>query len=184
MSLAVSKLGGKGHASKPLAKPRVAAFRGDSSSDDDAGKQAPKKKTSMLDEIMSKGRASAPEPVDVKLENWLHVGIIVKCVNKKVAAGAYYKKKGKVTRLVEDFVAVVEMTDSGDELQLDQDDLETVIPNVGKRVTVLNGKYRASTATLLKIDVDDFSVDVEVDAGPHRGQIRKGVDYEDVSRTA
>ena len=142
----------------------------------------------MLDQIMKKGQAessaAAAAADEAKLDHWLHADIVVKCVNKRVADGAYYKKKGTVVRLVDDFVAVVRMTDSGDELQLDQDDLETVIPAVGKRVRILNGPCRGDTATLLSIDVDDFSVAVEVDAGRRAGTVRKRVDYEDVSRAA
>ncbi|EGB09728.1 hypothetical protein AURANDRAFT_58917 [Aureococcus anophagefferens] len=140
-------------------------------------------KPSMLDELMQ-GQSSKTPPDEPKLDHWLHADIVVKCVNRKVADGAYYKKKGTVLRLVDDFVAVVRMNDSGDELQLDQDDLETVIPAVGKRVKILNGVGRGLVATLVAIDVDDFSVAVEVESGPRRGLARRGVDYEDVSRLA
>ena len=61
--------------------------------------------------------------------------------------------------------AVVRMRDSGDELQLDQDDLETVIPTAGRSVRVLNGYGRGRTGTLRAIDVDSFSVSVELDGG-------------------
>ena len=171
----------RGGASGARPNARAAAFRSDSP--EEAAPAAAAKKPSMLDELMQ-GQSSRPPPDEPKLDHWLHADIVVKCVNRKVGDGAYYKKKGTVLRLVDDFVAVVRMNDSGDELQLDQDDLETVIPAVGKRVKILNGVGRGLVATLVAIDVDDFSVAVEVESGPRRGLARRGVDYEDVSRLA
>ena len=167
-------------APKPLA--RAAAFRGDS--DEDAPAAAPAKKPSNLDAIMLAGQEKKA-PVAARADHWLHAGIVVKCVNKKVGGGAYYKKKGTVRRVVDGgFAAEVAMADSRDVLQLDQDDLETVIPAVGRRVCVVNGRGRGATGVLLGIDVEDFSVSVEVDAGPDKGAVLRRVDYEDVSRLA
>eukprot|EP00629_Pelagomonadales_sp_RCC1024_P017331 CAMPEP_0119297788 /NCGR_PEP_ID=MMETSP1329-20130426/51248_1 /TAXON_ID=114041 /ORGANISM="Genus nov. species nov., Strain RCC1024" /LENGTH=328 /DNA_ID=CAMNT_0007298729 /DNA_START=181 /DNA_END=1163 /DNA_ORIENTATION=+ len=120
---------------------RLAAFKGESSSDDE--KAPTEKPGSMLDALMKEGKP-APAPAPQRFENWLHTGIVVKCVNKKVADGAYHKKKGTVKKVVDDFAAVVVMKDSGDELQLDQDDLETVIPAAGKAVRLLNGRCRGA----------------------------------------
>jgi len=133
--------------------------------------------------MVTKASPAAPAAAE-KLEHWLAPDIVVKCVNRKVGGGAYYKKKGVVQRVVDRFSAVLEMAEGGDVLQLDQDDLETVIPAVGKRVAVLNGMCRGSTGVLRGIDVDDFSVSVEIDRGPDRGAILERVDYEDVSRLA
>lgn len=158
---------------------RLAFFARDSSSDDEKQQQKP---LSMLDELMRENQRK-PKPAE-RFENWLHDGIVVKCVNSTVAGGAYHRKKGDVLRVVDDFAAIVRMRDSGDELQLDQDDLETVIPAVGRRVCVVNGRGRGATGVLLGIDVEDFSVSVEVDAGPDKGAVLRRVDYEDVSRLA
>jgi len=48
------------------------------------------------------------------------------------AGKQYYKQKGVVRELIDDYTAVVKMLDSGDKLKLDQAHLETVIPNIGK----------------------------------------------------
>lgn len=158
---------------------RLAAFARDSSSDDEKQQEKP---TSMLDELMRENQRN-PKPAE-RFENWLHDGIVVKCVNSTVAGGAYHRKKGDVLRVVDDFAAIVRMRDSGDELQLDQDDLETVIPATGRRVRLLNGPGRGRTGTLEAIDVDSFSVSVELDGGQIFGQseVLAKVDYEDVSR--
>ena len=162
-------------AEKPptVAPKRLAAFRSDSP---DEEKASAKKPTSALDEIMRENQKKKPKIE--RFENWLHDGIVVKCVNSTVADGAYHRKKGDVLRVVDDFAAVVRMRDSGDELQLDQDDLETVIPTAGRRVRVLNGYGRGRVGTLKAIDVDSFSVSVELDGG----EVLEKVDYEDVSR--
>ena len=67
--------------------------------------------------------------------------------------------------MVDDFAAVVRMRDSGDELQLDQDDLETVIPTAGRRVRVLNGYGRGRVGTCRISTSTLFSVSVELDGG-------------------
>ena len=162
-------------AEKPptVAPKRLAAFRSDSPDDEEKPTSKP---TSALDEIMRENLSKKPKVE--RFENWLHDGIVVKCVNSTVADGAYHRKKGDVLRVVDDFAAVVRMRDSGDELQLDQDDLETVIPTAGRRVRVLNGYGRGRVGTLKAIDVDSFSVSVELDGG----EVLEKVDYEDVSR--
>ena len=109
-------------------------------------------------------------------------GIIVKVVNKKLAGGKYHKRKGEVERVVEKYTAHVRMQDSGDLLKLDQEDLETVIPSVGGRVRILNGKCRGSVARLTAIDEANFCVAVEVEGGTRAGTVLSKVEYEDVCK--
>lgn len=62
---------------------------------------------------------------------WLHPGILVKVMNKSLSDGRFYKQKGSVLRVLDDYVGEVYMNDSGTTLRLDQADLETVVPKVG-----------------------------------------------------
>jgi hypothetical protein len=39
-----------------------------------------------------------------RTENWIVPGIIVKVLNKKVGGGRFYKKKGRVDRVLDDFI--------------------------------------------------------------------------------
>lgn len=64
-----------------------------------------------------------------RTDNWLCEGITVKIANKTVGGGKYYKLKGVVVRVVDEFVAEVKVEGMA-VLRLDQDDLETVIPKV------------------------------------------------------
>jgi DNA/RNA-binding protein KIN17 len=72
--------------------------------------------------------------------------------------GDYYKKKGVVLRVVDKYRGEVEMTDSGDVLQVDQAELETVVPQPGGLVLVVNGLHRGARGTLLQIDTKRFQV--------------------------
>ena len=44
-------------------------------------------------------------------EPWLTEGIIVKVVNQDLAGGKYYRKKGKVVRVKEQFAAEIRMVE-------------------------------------------------------------------------
>ena len=66
---------------------------------------------------------------------WLHTGIAVKILNKRVGDGQYYKEKGVVEKVIDRYVGEVRLAD-GVRLRLDQQDLETVIPKVGSRSCV------------------------------------------------
>ncbi len=61
---------------------------------------------------------------------------------KKLSGGQYYKQKAVVLRVLDRYAAEVEVLDGGDVFRLDQDKLETVIPQVGGPVLILNGVGR------------------------------------------
>ena len=60
-------------------------------------------------------------------------------VSKSLRDTAYYKKKALVRKIVDGFIGEVEMLDSGDVLRIDQRELETVLPDIGKPVLVVSG---------------------------------------------
>ncbi|KAG9400268.1 hypothetical protein AC1031_011180 [Aphanomyces cochlioides] len=138
----------------------------------------------MAEEQRKRQRLDEEEDRSNRKENWVHQGIIVKVMDKNVGDGEYYKKKGQVLRVVDTFGAQVRMLDSGDELRVDQDDLETVIPLVGKTVRIVNGIGRGALATLLSIDEASFSVSVLITSGPKKGRTLDKVEYEDVCKVA
>ena len=113
-------------------------------------------------------------------------GIVVKVVDRNVGGGKFYKQKGVVEEVVQRYTAHVRMNEGGALLKLDQDLLQTVIPSVGGRVKIVNGRGRGASATLLKLDVDNFCVSLQVDAGQgaHAGKQFEGVEYEDVCKLA
>uniref|UniRef100_A0A7S4IJY5 C2H2-type domain-containing protein n=2 Tax=Odontella aurita TaxID=265563 RepID=A0A7S4IJY5_9STRA len=125
---------------------------------------------------------------DIRKENWLHRDIIVRIISKKLAKGAYYKRKGIVDRVVEKFAAEVEIMDSGpderdggDVIRIDQDDLETVMPREGKKVRILNGCGRGEVAEVLELDKRKYQGILKI---AKTGEVLKKVDYEDFSKMA
>lgn len=139
---------------------------------DDAGKR----KRNAVDDIMAEEerrksqlkRKQQEELKRQKLDYWLAKDIVVKVINKKIGGGEYYKQKGVVTAVEDKFCATVDLLDSGDVLRLDQDDLETVIPKVGRRVKIVNGVGRGYVAELLSISVDQFCASVRIVSGPRK----------------
>lgn len=147
------------------------------------------KKLSKLEEIalrakerqeLSNKRAK-PEPVaPPPPDAWLAKDLIVKgflvvlvvrlfhiffflVMNKKLENGAYYKKKGIVFEVHNGgSVGDIEMLDSKDALRLASTVLETVLPQPGGRVMVVQGAHRHRVGELLKLNIEQFSADVKV----------------------
>lgn len=126
--------------------------------------------------------------IDIRKENWLHRDIIVRIISKKLAKGAYYKRKGVVDRVIDKFTAEVEVLDSGpderdggDLIRIDQDDLETVMPREGKKVRILNGRGRGEVAEVLELDKKKCRGVLRV---VETGELLKKVNYEDFSKIA
>lgn len=113
---------------------------------------------------------------------WLHPGIIVKILNKKLSDGKYYKEKANVLRVIDHYVGEVRVNSTGAIIRLDQADLETVVPKERGSCLIVNGRARGCHATVLRINEDAFNCDVRVLEGVLAGRDLIGVDYEDLSR--
>jgi len=84
---------------------------------------------------------------------WLCKGIVVKVVSPSLKEHGYWKKKGVVVKVSDGgFLAEIEMLNSGDVVRVDQAELETVVPGVGKAVMVVKGRHRGKQGTLKSID--------------------------------
>ncbi|XP_078276231.1 DNA/RNA-binding protein KIN17 isoform X2 [Rhinoraja longicauda] len=139
-----------------------------------------KKKKSALDEIME---FEEQKKRSLRRDYWLHTGIVVKLITKKLGE-KYYKKKAVIKEVQEKYTAIIKMIDSGDKLKVDQTHLETVIPAPGKKLLVVNGGYRGNEAILDSIHEQSFSATIIIDSGPLQGRKVECVQYEDVSKLA
>ncbi|XP_057759681.1 KIN17-like protein [Arachis stenosperma] len=115
---------------------------------------------------------------------WLREGIIVKVMSKALAEKGYYKQKGVVRKVIDKYVGEIDMLESKHVLRVDQEELETVILQVGGRVKIVNGAYRGSTAKLLGVDTDHFCAKVQIERGAYDGRVLKAVEYEDIYKIA
>ncbi|GFH14105.1 Kin17_mid domain-containing protein, partial [Haematococcus lacustris] len=84
------------------------------------------------------------------------MGVVVKVMAKELAPHGYYKQKGVVEKVIDKYVGEVAMLGSGDVVRVDQAQLETVIPQPGGTVLMVNGVHRGSKAVLEEIDVEKF----------------------------
>ncbi|KAJ0792950.1 putative KIN17-like protein [Helianthus annuus] len=96
---------------------------------------------SALDELI-KEEEKAKERINRK-DYWLCEGIVVKKVMSKVLADkGYYKQKGVVRKVIDKYVGEIEMLESKHKLRVDQEELETVIPQIGWLVRVRRSNAR------------------------------------------
>lgn len=147
------------------------------SSSGDAEDPKPKKpRPSALDDIMREQEQKREQAN--RRAYWLTPDIVVKVMAKKLG-DKYYRKKGVVEDVQDRYVATVRMLDTHDVLRLDQSHLETVIPNIGRRVKVVNGAYRGQEATLLEVDQAGFCAKLRLDTGLISGRVLDRVPYED-----
>ncbi|OAY74102.1 DNA/RNA-binding protein KIN17 [Ananas comosus] len=135
---------------------------------------------SALDELMRE-EEKAKEKINRK-DYWLCEGIVVKVMSKTLAEKGYYKQKGVVKRVVDKYVGEIEMLESKHVLRVDQEELETVIPQIGGLVRVVNGAYRGSNARLISVDTEKFCVKVQIEKGVYDGRVLKAVEYEDICK--
>ncbi|XP_044355348.1 KIN17-like protein [Triticum aestivum] len=119
-------------------------------------------------------------------DHWLSPGIVVKVMSKSLAEKGhhYYKHKGLVRRVIGRYVGEIEMLESKHVARVDQDELETVIPQIGGLVRVVNGAYRGSNARLLSVDMERFSARLRVEKGFYEGRVLEAVEYEDICKVA
>ncbi|PAL65130.1 hypothetical protein CEJ83_20695, partial [Acinetobacter baumannii] len=96
----------------------------------------------------------------------------------------YYKQKGVVRKVIDKYVGEIEMLEKKHVLRVDQDELETVIPQIGGLVRIVNGAYRGSNARLLGVDTDKFCAQVKIEKGVYDGRVLNAIDYEDVCKLA
>lgn len=116
-------------------------------------------------------------------EGWLREGLMVKVTTKSLG-DKYYKAKGVVQSVETDgFVGKVKLKMpeevNGHIIRLDQEYLETVIPAIGKEVLILWGKHKNMRATVKKLHIEHYSIDVELEKDK---KIVKKLPYEQVCK--
>ncbi|ESR34502.1 hypothetical protein CICLE_v10005088mg [Citrus x clementina] len=137
---------------------------------------------SALEELMRE-EEKVKEKMNRK-DYWLCEGIIVKVMSKALADKGYYKQKGVVRKVIDKYVGEIEMLEKKHVLRVDQDELETVIPQIGGLVRIVNGAYRGSNARLLGVDTDKFCAQVKIEKGVYDGRVLNAIDYEDICKLA
>lgn len=112
---------------------------------------------------------------------WIRPGIIVKILSPQLKAHGYYKQKGVIKRCVESYIAEIELLSSKAIVQVDQAELETVLPAIGGKLLVLKGQHEDCTAELIDINIEKFSVQATLLDGRGKGR-KEWYLYEDVSK--
>lgn len=113
-------------------------------------------------------------------DNWICPNIIVKIKNKEILEGKLYKRKAYVISVKDKYFGYLKVIDSGTEIGMDQDDLETVIPKKGKKVMVLNGAFRNSIGEVISVNIAKYNCTVLLLSGDYKNEA-VDLDYEDIS---
>jgi len=130
---------------------------------------------------MMREEEKAKEKVNRK-DYWLCKDLVVKVMSQSLADKGYYKEKGVVERVISKYVGEIRMLESNHLLKVDQEELETVLPQIGGTVRIVNGAYRGSNARLLAIDTQKFAAKVQIENGAFDGRILPAIDYEDICK--
>ncbi|KAL0380026.1 UNVERIFIED_CONTAM: KIN17-like protein [Sesamum angustifolium] len=107
-----------------------------------------------------------------------------KVMSKALADKGYYKQKGVVRKVIDKYCGEIEMLENKHVLRVDQEELETVIPQIGGLVKIVNGAYRGEHARLLAVDTGKFCAKVQIEKGIYDGRVLKAVEYEDICKLA
>ncbi|CAI5480680.1 unnamed protein product [Closterium sp. Yama58-4] len=113
---------------------------------------------------------------------WLTEGIVVKIMSKVLKEKGYYKQKGVVLRVIDRYVGEIKTLEEGHVVRVDQEELETVLPQIGGVVRIVNGAYRGSLAKLVGVDTEKFCAKVEIQKGAFDGRVISRIDYEDICK--
>jgi len=142
-------------------------------------KQLLPKKRKAIEEIMEQQEAQKEKKN--RRDNWICENVIVKVLSKEFADGKYYKQKGTIKKVFDDFVALLRMNESGDLIKIDQAELETVIPQPGGQVRIVNGAYRGQLGSLVSVNTEKYSANIKIESGAHLGTIIE-IPYEDICK--
>ena len=130
------------------------------------------------------GQAASSASHRLSKECWLAKGIVVKIMSKELKSSGFYKEKASVKRVLEQggrHIGEVEHLKTGALIQVDQEQLETVIPKEGGRVLVLSGAHKGAKAKLLGVNTKKFQAEIEIEDA---GRRRLWVEYDDVSKVS
>lgn len=143
-----------------------------------SSRKSEKRKLSALEEIMLE---ETKKKNFMRKDYWLLENIVVKVTTKTLGL-EYLGKKGVVINVMDKYGCMVKLFDPKVKLKLDQNHVETVIPNIGGRVIIVNGVHVGREAELIKLDTDNFCVDVKLKSGPAIGKILTRLPFEDVCK--
>uniref|UniRef100_A0A2H8TET7 DNA/RNA-binding protein KIN17 n=1 Tax=Melanaphis sacchari TaxID=742174 RepID=A0A2H8TET7_9HEMI len=143
-----------------------------------SSRKSEKRKISALEEIIQQ---ETKKKNYMRKDYWLLENIVVKVTTKTLGL-EYLGKKGIVLKVIDKYGCMVKLFDPKVKLKLDQNHVETVIPNVGGRVIVVNGMHVGREAEIIKIDSDNFCVDIKLKSGPAIGKIITRLPFEDICK--
>jgi len=161
--------------------------RGSSSSRANGSRDSKERKISAMESVRLEHEAAKkrqrlierpPSPPEDGPQPWLAAGLIVKVMHQDLAGGKFYRKKGRIEKVHDQYVADVRMLEGAALIRIEQEMLETVIPNMGKQVRIVKGTHKGCFAKMKAVDFEQFAVSIILDDGTEM----EGVGYDEVCK--
>lgn len=64
--------------------------------------------------------------------------------------------------MIDEYIALVVLLETGAKLKLDQEHLETVVPQEGREVIILTGRHRGQVASLREVHTGSFKASLKL----------------------
>ena len=138
-----------------------------------------KRKLSVLEEI--KEAEVRKKARFEKNGSWISEGIVVKIVSNIVGV-EYCNKKAVIKEVKSKQEVIASLIDTGRTIKLNQSDLRTVLPAIGKQVLILKGPHKGEKATLKSLQEQNYCCTICLDSGPSKGKTLNKMDYEDICK--
>ncbi|KAH8860559.1 DNA/RNA-binding protein KIN17 [Schistosoma japonicum] len=112
-----------------------------------------------LDELMEKEEALKDKRN--RRDYWMTEGIEVKLINRKLPDDLRWRH-ATVLKMLDNYTAIVRTVECQTKIKVDQDHVQTVIPEPSSTVLIVNGAYRGEYATLDQVNKEKNTCEITV----------------------
>ncbi|MEN2498404.1 MAG: hypothetical protein MHMPM18_002699 [Marteilia pararefringens] len=120
-------------------------------------------------------------------EKWINPNLIVKIITEDLGED-YLEKKCLIRRVDHKDKSIAYCDTIFDNepviIRIHEDELQTVLPAIGKPVQIVVGKFKGMQAKILKLNVKTFDCIIQITQGPLRSKIVENIPYEHICKLA
>ncbi|CAI2726590.1 unnamed protein product [Schistosoma spindalis] len=132
-----------------------------------------------LDELMEKEEAFKDKRN--RRDYWMTEGIEVKLINRKLPDDLRWRH-ATVLKMLDNYTAIVRTVECHTKIKVDQNHVQTVIPEPSSTVLIVNGAYRGEYATLEQVFKEKNVCEITVMTGLCMGRLVKNVSLDDICK--
>ncbi|CAH8840222.1 unnamed protein product [Trichobilharzia szidati] len=132
-----------------------------------------------LDELMEKEEAFKDKRN--RRDYWMTEGIEVKLINRKLPDDLLWRH-ATVIKMLDNYTAIVRTLECHTKIKVDQNHVQTVVPEPSSTVLVVNGAYRGEYATLEQVDKEKNTCEMTIMTGLCMGRLVKNISLDDICK--